>query len=79
MLLNVLKILLLMLGAALIIGGSLTGLCGVIASQGEIFLMGIVPAAIGLVLFIAVARTYKKRAQPDPAASVTDDADQGAP
>lgn len=67
MLLNFLKVLLLMLGAALIIGGSLTGLCGVLANQGDIVLKGLVPAALGVWLFIAIARTYKRPPRPDPA------------
>lgn len=67
MLLNLLKVLLLMLGAALIVGGSLTGLCGVMANQGEIVLMGLVPAAFGVWMFIAIARTYKRPPRPDPA------------
>lgn len=75
MLLNLLKVLLLMLGAALIIGGSLTGLCGVLANQGDIVLMGLVPAALGVWLFIAIARTYKRPAKPDPAPTSAESAE----
>jgi hypothetical protein len=77
MLLNLLKVLLLMLGAALIVGGSLTGLCGVMAGEGQIFMMGFVPAAIGLTLFIAIARTYKRPPRPDPAAPASAEAERG--
>lgn len=63
MLLNLLKVLLLMLGAALIVGGSLTGLCGVMANQGEIIMMGLVPAALGVWMFITIARSFRKKGQ----------------
>jgi hypothetical protein len=61
--LNFLKVLLLMLGAALIIGGSLTGLCGVIVKEGELAMLGFVPAALGLWMFIAISRSFRKKGQ----------------
>jgi hypothetical protein len=63
MLLNLLKVLLLMLGAAMIVGGSLTGLCGVIVKEGELAMMGFVPAALGLWMFIAISRSFRKKDQ----------------
>ncbi|MBU1364171.1 MAG: hypothetical protein KKE51_10155 [Gammaproteobacteria bacterium] len=75
MLVNLLKVLLLMLGAALIVGGSLTGLCGVLAKQGDIVLMGVLPAVFGVWMFIAIARTYKRPAKPDPAPTSAESAE----
>jgi len=63
MLFNLLKVLLLMLGAAMIVGGSLTGLCGVIVKEGELAMMGLVPAALGLWMFIAISRSFRKKDQ----------------
>lgn len=75
MLLNLLKVLLLMLGAAMIVGGSLTGLCGVMANQGEIIMMGLVPAAFGVWMFITIARTYKRPPRPDSAPTSVESAE----
>ncbi|WP_310494741.1 hypothetical protein [Dechloromonas sp.] len=79
MLLNLLKVLLLMLGAALIVGGSLTGLCGVMANTGEIVMMGLVPAAFGVWMFVAIARTYKRPPRPDPAPTSVESGEEPPP
>lgn len=57
------KVLVLLLGAGLIIGGSLAGLCGVIVFDGEIFLLGIVAAVAGATLFVPINRGFRDAAQ----------------
>jgi hypothetical protein len=74
--LNLLKVLLLMLGAVLIVGGSLTGLCGVIVKENELVMMGLLPAALGLWMFIAIARTYKRPPRPDSAPTSGESAEE---
>lgn len=86
--LNLLKVLLLMLGAVLIVGGSLAGLCGVLVKENELVMMGLLPAALGLWMFIAIFRSFRKKGgaesdasalEPSPAAGVADALDAGPP
>ncbi len=67
------KIALLAIGGVMLVGGGLAGLCGVIAGSGEIFLAGFVPAILGLMLFIWVIGSFRKKpAELEPAASDTE-------
>lgn len=61
MLFDLLKVLLLLVGAGMIIGGSLTGLCGVIAGEGGLFILGLLFFAVGLVMFIAINNSFKRQ------------------
>ncbi len=63
-----LKIALLMLGAAMLLGGGLVGLCGVIEGSGEVFLMGFLPGMVGLMLFIWIVGSLKSRPKDEGAA-----------
>ncbi len=64
------KIVLLLFGAALLLGGGLAGLCGVIEGSGELFLAGFVPGMLGLMLFIWVVGSLKKKsAEPKQSAA----------
>ena len=56
-----LKLAMLMLGAAMLIGGGLVGLCGVIEGRGEVFVMGFLPGMLGLALFIWIVGSLKTR------------------
>lgn len=72
-----LKIALLSIGGVLLVGGALAGLCGVIAGCGEVFLAGLVPGVLGLVLFIWVVNSFRKKpAEPEQAVP---DAEQDQP
>lgn len=61
MLFDLLKVLLLLVGAGMIIGGSLTGLCGVIAGEGGLFILGFLLLAVGLAMFIAINNSFKRQ------------------
>lgn len=61
MLFDLLKILLLLVGAGMIMGGTLTGLCGVIAGEGGLFVLGFVVLAVGVAMFIAINNSFKKQ------------------
>lgn len=63
------KIALLALGGALLIGGSLAGFCGVLAGSGELFVAGLVPGALGLILFIWVIGSLRKKPEASEQAS----------
>ena len=72
-----LKIALLLIGGVLLVGGALAGLCGVIAGSGEFFLAGLVPGVLGLVLFIWVINSFRKK--PAEAEQAVPDAEQDQP
>jgi len=69
------KLALLMLGAAMLIGGGLVGLCGVIEGSGEVFMMGFLPGMLGLMLFIGIVGSLKTRRK-DEAPAPTDSGDR---
>jgi hypothetical protein len=52
------KVFLLLVGAALIIGGGAVGLCGAIVFDGEKLLWGLVATVVGAALFVYINRSF---------------------
>lgn len=62
-LIDFVKVLVLLLGALLIAGGSLASLCGVLIAVPEMFVWGIVAAVVGAALFIPINRRFREAAR----------------
>lgn len=57
------KVFVLLLGVAMIAGGGLLGLCGVMGSDARSMLGGLVLAIVGAALFVPINRAFLRAAQ----------------